>query len=266
MPPASRVPPPPEGLQIGARKRGAHGERYPQPTIPPCRVSTDRLNRKDSQLAAALEGKPDPTPATKTLPHSYPKTRFRRERAPYQLPIPLVVTYIKACMAIPHIIALILYNGLPVYNMKHVNGSHHGDNPLLKPAAIQIATKLLPGPATRELLELIICLKTMSKLLRYVLLEYELQLPLTISLKVRTTAYSLVSSSAASSTSESELQATEKILSGWSAGHLQNKIIEESDSKRFFPSYNIGRLHEDKLCDTLFTRKGKYLNPILNTP
>ena len=45
------------------------------------RVSTDRLNRDGSQLAASLEGEPGPTPAGKTLPHSYPETRFRRERA-----------------------------------------------------------------------------------------------------------------------------------------------------------------------------------------
>ena len=31
-----------------------------------------------------------------------------------------------------------------------VNGSHHGDSPLLKPAGIQIATKPLPGPTSRE--------------------------------------------------------------------------------------------------------------------
>ena len=71
---------PPEGHQIGARKR-----RTPENTIlsqPYCRrVSTDRLNRESSQLAASLEGEPGPTPAGKTLPHSYPETRFRRERA-----------------------------------------------------------------------------------------------------------------------------------------------------------------------------------------
>ena len=71
---------PPEGHQIGARKR-----RTPENTIlsqPYCRrVSTDRPNREGSQLAASLEGEPGPTPAGKTLPHSYPETRFRRERA-----------------------------------------------------------------------------------------------------------------------------------------------------------------------------------------
>ena len=73
---------PPEGHQIGARKR-----RTPENTIlsqPYCRrVSTDRPNCKESiQLAAAsLEGEPGQTPAGKTLPHSYPETRFRRERA-----------------------------------------------------------------------------------------------------------------------------------------------------------------------------------------
>ena len=79
MLPASRVPPPSRGHQIGARKR-----RTPENTIlsqPYCRrVSTDRPNRESSQLAASLEGEPGPTPAGKTLPHSYPKTRFRRER------------------------------------------------------------------------------------------------------------------------------------------------------------------------------------------
>ena len=45
------------------------------------RVSTDRLNREGSQLVASLEGEPGPTPAGKTLPHSFPETRFRREGA-----------------------------------------------------------------------------------------------------------------------------------------------------------------------------------------
>ena len=71
---------PPEGHQIGARKR-----RTPENTIlsqPYCRrVSTDRPNHEGSQLATSLEGKPGPTPAGKTLPHSYSETRFRRERA-----------------------------------------------------------------------------------------------------------------------------------------------------------------------------------------
>ena len=70
---------PPERHQVGARKR-----RTPENTIlsqPYCRrVSTDRPNREGSQLAASLEGEPGPTPAGKTLPHSYPETRFRRER------------------------------------------------------------------------------------------------------------------------------------------------------------------------------------------
>ena len=71
---------PPKGHHIGPRKR-----RTPENTIlsqPYCRrVSTNRPNREGSQLAASLEGKPGPTPAGKTLPHSYPETRFRRERA-----------------------------------------------------------------------------------------------------------------------------------------------------------------------------------------
>ena len=49
-----------------------------------------------------------------------------------------------------------------------VNGSHHGDNPLLKPTGIQIATKSLPGPTTREHRKLI-RVKTVS------VFGYELQ-------------------------------------------------------------------------------------------
>ena len=74
VPPASRVSPPPEGHQVGARKR-----RVPGSTIlnQPYRrrISPDRLNREDSQLTTSLEGDPGPTPAGKTLPHSHPKNQ-----------------------------------------------------------------------------------------------------------------------------------------------------------------------------------------------
>ena len=70
---------PPEGHQIGARNRRTPGSTIlNQPYRR--RVSTDRTNREGSQLVASLEGEPGPTPAGKTLPHSYPETRFRRER------------------------------------------------------------------------------------------------------------------------------------------------------------------------------------------
>ena len=73
---------PPEGHQIGARKRRAPGNTIlSQPYRR--RVSIGRLNREGSQLAASLEGEPGPTPAGKTLPHSYPEIRFRRERADF---------------------------------------------------------------------------------------------------------------------------------------------------------------------------------------
>ena len=55
---ASRVQPPPEGHQIGARKRRGPEEHHPQPTTPPPRP----LNREDSQLTASLESEPGPTP------------------------------------------------------------------------------------------------------------------------------------------------------------------------------------------------------------
>ena len=62
----SLVATPPEGHQIGARKRRAPGNII---LSQPYRrsVSTDRLNREGRQLAASLEGEPGPTPAGKTL-------------------------------------------------------------------------------------------------------------------------------------------------------------------------------------------------------
>ena len=72
---------PPEGHQIGARKRRAPGNTIILSQSYRRRVSADRMNREGNQLTASLEGEPGPTPAGKTLPHSYPETRFRRERA-----------------------------------------------------------------------------------------------------------------------------------------------------------------------------------------
>ena len=78
LPLACRLPP--KGHQIGARKGCTSGNTI---LSQPYRrhVSTDRPNREGSQLVASLEDEPGPTPAGKTLSHSYPETRFRRERA-----------------------------------------------------------------------------------------------------------------------------------------------------------------------------------------
>ena len=71
----------PKGTKLGLGKRRASGNTiiFSQPYRR--RVSTDRLNREGSQLAASLEVEPGPTPTGKTLPHLFPETRFRRERA-----------------------------------------------------------------------------------------------------------------------------------------------------------------------------------------
>ena len=62
----SRAATPPEGYQIGARKRRASGNTIlSQPYRR--RVSTESLNREGSQLAASLGGEPGPKPAGKTL-------------------------------------------------------------------------------------------------------------------------------------------------------------------------------------------------------
>ena len=72
----------PKGPNLGLGKRRAPGNTIILSQPYRRRVSTDRLNREGSQLAASLEGEPGPTPAGKTLPHSFPETsRFRRERA-----------------------------------------------------------------------------------------------------------------------------------------------------------------------------------------
>ena len=42
------------------------------------RVSTYRLNRENSRLAASLEAESGPEPAENTIPHSYRKTMFRK--------------------------------------------------------------------------------------------------------------------------------------------------------------------------------------------
>ena len=80
IPCLSRAATPPEGHQVGARKRRAPGNTILS-QLYRRRVSTHRLNREGSPLAASLEGESGPTPAGKTLPHSYPETSFRRERA-----------------------------------------------------------------------------------------------------------------------------------------------------------------------------------------
>ena len=41
------------------------------------RVSPDRLNREDGQLASSLEGDSSPTTAGKTIPHSQPETKLK---------------------------------------------------------------------------------------------------------------------------------------------------------------------------------------------
>ena len=83
-PPGSRfrfsrtgVQPSPGSSTIELPSAFAESGAYP----PDREVSTDRSDREGSQLAASLEGEPGPTPAGKTLRHSYPETRFRRERA-----------------------------------------------------------------------------------------------------------------------------------------------------------------------------------------
>ena len=63
----------PKGTKLGLGKRRAPGNTIILSQPYRRRVSTDRLNREGSQLAASLEGKPGPTPAGKTLSTHSPK-------------------------------------------------------------------------------------------------------------------------------------------------------------------------------------------------
>ena len=80
FPSVFRVPPFPEGHQIGARKRRNRVDSIPKQTKP-----QPHLNRADSHFVGYIGGEFGPTPAGKTPPNSYPKTSitFRRERARY---------------------------------------------------------------------------------------------------------------------------------------------------------------------------------------
>ena len=124
-----------EGHQIGARKGRTPGNTILSQPYRRC-VSTDRPNRDGSQLAASLEGEPGPTPAGKTLPHSYPEARFRRESA-------------RDVLATKETTVTKQVSHRPIrcqsrswsQSCTKVNGSQRGDNPLLRPTGIQIATK-----------------------------------------------------------------------------------------------------------------------------
>ena len=68
-------------LPKGTKLEHERGDRLGTPSSANhAAAATDRRTRDDSQLAAFLEGDPGPTPGGKTLPHSYPESRFRREK------------------------------------------------------------------------------------------------------------------------------------------------------------------------------------------
>ena len=79
VPPASRVPPSPEGHNIGARKRRTWCKSSSTNQTAAASQPTGWIVKIASWLR--LEAESSHTPAGKTLPHLYPKTRFRRERA-----------------------------------------------------------------------------------------------------------------------------------------------------------------------------------------
>ena len=97
-----------------------------------------------------------------------------------------------------------------------VNGSHHGDSPLLKPTGIKIATKPLPGPTNREHRKLI-GVKAMSL----------------------GTNYSFYCCHSLESASISGL--TDVLPKPTKS----SKVIQEVSTVA------LGGLHDDKLCDTL---------------
>ena len=102
MPPASRVPPPPERHQTGARE-----EAYLVDTILNQlyrrHVSNDCIYRVDSQLIASIDDESGPTHAEKTPPPIHtPKIRFRRESC--------VKTYVREPARMEAVELAILFN------------------------------------------------------------------------------------------------------------------------------------------------------------
>ena len=67
--PASRMPPPSDAPNWSSEEAHPVNTILNQPYHR--RPSTDRLNRKDSQLVVSPEGESSPTPAGKTLPHFF---------------------------------------------------------------------------------------------------------------------------------------------------------------------------------------------------
>ena len=108
------------------------------------------------------------------------------------------------------------------------NGSHHGDNPLLKPTGIQIATKSFSGPTNRKYRKFIYTSRRCFW--------------------ARTAASTVWS---AASISESELQPIEK--TAWCAAHppKSSKVIQ-----KVFLAISIGGLHEDNIVMPHFTSNG----------
>ena len=105
----------PKGPKLGLGKRRAPGNTIILSQPYRRRVSTDRLNREGSQLAASLEGEPGPTPAGKTLPHSFPETsRFRRERARDTVQIIIRKLYVKLSRK-PSFYRRLYYNTITEY-------------------------------------------------------------------------------------------------------------------------------------------------------
>ena len=104
-----------------------------------------------------------------------------------------------------------------------VNRSHHGDNPLLSPTEIQITTNSLPGPTNREHRKLI-RVKTMSLGMNYSFYCHSLE------------CYQYFKICITSYREDYYLMCCPS-----------NKVIK-SDIKSVLA---LGRLHEDKLCDTL---------------
>ena len=96
MLPASRVPPPSRRAPNWSSEEARTWEKHhPQPTIPPPCLNRQAESRWQPVGCISRGREPGPTPAGKTLPHSFPETWFRREKARgvYQVLINVCCTY-----------------------------------------------------------------------------------------------------------------------------------------------------------------------------
>ena len=135
------------------------------PESPP--FPTSRLQLLCGLLRFFASPPPSPIPSSNPFPPPFPSPLLLSFPSPFPSPFPSWVRPVRVCVCVYlYVCSFTLTNQVSIIRsnirccqsgtwskrVTEVNGSHRGDNPLLKPTWIQIATKALPDPTitTRE--------------------------------------------------------------------------------------------------------------------